>query len=181
MKYMYFGAVVAKALFCAGLTTAAALQQRASTSFKLFAYGGDGTIDGLPVFYSDGLAYAGWKTPSGSSVNTNITVAQTSSSLTIASRNNSTPLNGTSLLYIDVSSAAYSAVGFTATDAAPTKMTTGFIFYGSWAMWEDSAGKITSLFYATPTAQEGLYLLKWNQGVVDDGKSISISLKKRSV
>lgn len=81
------------------------------------------------------------------------------------------------VLYIDTTPKAYAPVGFADKDTT-NATTTGFFFFGAIAMRRDDAGDITSSFYAAPTKQDGLYILKWNQDNVDNSLNFAVALKR---
>ncbi|KAI9645250.1 hypothetical protein NHQ30_005985 [Ciborinia camelliae] len=185
-------------LLCGGLTASAAvIEKRTTGSFHLYAYGGK--IGGLPIYYSDGNAFIGHKAPSGSSVNTNITFAQSSSSewiitptnrnITLSNSNsNSSSTTASSsnsstsspALFINPSSTSLTSVGFTgpATSTNASSYTTqGFISFGNWAMWKSpNTSKIASSFYAKPVA-EGVWQLMWNENEIEDGESVGVAVR----
>ncbi|ESZ91802.1 hypothetical protein SBOR_7818 [Sclerotinia borealis F-4128] len=162
-----------------GLTASAAvIEKRATSSFHLYAYGTG--IGGLPIYYSDGNAFVGNKIPSGSTVNTNITFAPSSSSewiITPTTANVTLTNSKSSALFINPSSKALTNVGFTASDSS-TVATRGFLAFGNWAMWKSpDTSQISSSFYATPVS-DGIWQLKWNADEMDDGSSVGVAIRK---
>ncbi|KAA8575927.1 hypothetical protein EYC84_006092 [Monilinia fructicola] len=131
-----------------------------------------------------GNAFVGNDVPSGSSVNSNITFAPSpSSEWIITPTGNVTLTNSTSpALFINPSTTALTNVGFSG--CAPANGTThngttkGFVAFGNWAMWRDlGTQKLSSSFYATPVST-GVWQLMWNSQEIDDGKSVSVAVRK---
>ncbi|PQE24302.1 cytochrome p450 protein [Rutstroemia sp. NJR-2017a BVV2] len=146
-------------------------------------------------------AYVGKNVPTGSKVNTNITCtipffttlnlfllsSDITNALTVTPTTNNdwviTPTNpdvtipNSPALYIEPSTAALTNVGFTNDGQGETS---GFLLYGNWAMWKGyTTEQLASNFYATPVEGcDNVFSLMWNQGQQDDGKSISVAVRK---
>ncbi|RAL60249.1 hypothetical protein DID88_000029 [Monilinia fructigena] len=80
-------------------------------------------------------------------------------------------------LFINPSATFLTNVGFSG--CGPANGTTkGFVAFGNWAMWRDlGTQKLSSSFYATPVS-EGVWQLMWNAQEIDDGKSVSVAVRK---
>ncbi|KAF2397486.1 hypothetical protein EJ06DRAFT_584419 [Trichodelitschia bisporula] len=168
----------------AAMTGALPLDERASSStFKLYAYGMQKELGGLPMYYADGLAYAGEKL-STASVISDITLAASANDAkswviqSAASNSTGADIVGQAL-YISPSQNA--AVGFVSGTPDSGKTTTGFTSYGSLTFWTDpSSGDWKSSFYAVPVSgQDGIWAINW----LADSKSapdnaIPIGLKR---
>ncbi|KAB8290401.1 hypothetical protein EYC80_010834 [Monilinia laxa] len=146
--------------------SAAVIEKRTQSPFHLYAYG-------------TGNAFVGNDVPAGSNVNSNITFVPTpSSEWLITPTSNITLTNTTSpALFINPSATSLTNVGFSG--CGPANGTTkGFVAFGNWAMWRDlGTQKLSSSFYATPVS-EGVWQLMWNAQEIDDGKSVSVAVRK---
>ncbi|KAK9415954.1 hypothetical protein SUNI508_09914 [Seiridium unicorne] len=134
-------------------------------NFTLYAYGSSSSsgIGGLPVLALDGLAYIVDLTTETSAQN--VTFDLTSSTFT------GTTSDGVeSLLYIPSTSGP---VGFTTTTSDSSKVTSGFGFYGgvAYCYTQDA---ISTLWYAVPTEQSGLWQLTWDS---DSDAAIVVALR----
>ncbi|KAI5851627.1 hypothetical protein DFP73DRAFT_629058 [Morchella snyderi] len=156
-------------------------RQTTDTTFGLYAY--NKNITGLPVFYGDGIAYIGNVLPANltnESVNVTFT-PQTSDSTTWTASPNTTDVEWSTspYLYINPASGAFDSVGFVnSTSDLPTgAVTSGFFFYGQSVMYQGSSGSMDAKFWAEPTSQKDLWILKWNSDGTSQGQSIPVVLK----
>ncbi|KAM3084157.1 hypothetical protein ACMFMG_001743 [Clarireedia jacksonii] len=168
--------LVTPLLLIYGALTASAATINKRDAFHLYAYGTG--IGGLPVYYSDGLAYVGNSVPNGSKVHTNITFTPaTNNDWVITPTSSNVTISNSPVLYIEPSTFSLTNVGFTDIGKGETS---GFLLFGNWAMWKGYDSKqLASNFYATPVEGcDGVFSLMWNEGQQDDGISISVAVRK---
>ncbi|PWY85016.1 hypothetical protein BO70DRAFT_424331 [Aspergillus heteromorphus CBS 117.55] len=147
----------------------AELQKRDDTgAFSLYAWGV--AASGLKFFYSDGLAYAGdsslW--PYGS-VTTDVDFHRVDDVLVTTATTTGITLDSDTLFYIrpvddEVLPVGYTGNGIATPDDA---VTTGFLFYGSYLMWEESSGQLADVFRLKETNVTGVYQVYWDQSSLD--------------
>ncbi|KAJ5772237.1 hypothetical protein N7520_002766 [Penicillium odoratum] len=139
-----------------------------SGSFELLAY--DVTDDGIKLFYSDGLAYAGdsslW---TYGSVTTDVTFKLTDSKLVTTATTSGVTLDSDTLLYIRPTADKVLPVGFTGNDYdTPSDASTdSFLFYGTYLMWEESDGNIADVFRLKESNVSGIYEVYWDTSSLD--------------
>lgn len=73
---------------------------------------------------------------------------------------------------------AFDSAGFVVPDASSGTdiVTTGFTLFGTLAFW-DGDGSYEAAWYATPTDQDGLWILKWNVDNIASEDSTPIAVK----
>ncbi|KAI9688105.1 MAG: hypothetical protein M1822_001611 [Bathelium mastoideum] len=161
---------------------AAVLRNRdTETVGQLFAYGAD--IEGLPVFYGDGVAYIGNSAPSGIDVARNVTFYHPSSSnmSLIADPTESVNAWPSPALYVNDAPDTFAPVGFIDSESSKNATTeTNFLIFGSVVSYEDSSGTLHSQFYATSTSVNGTYKLMWNTNNTFEADSTPVVLKNLS-
>ncbi|OCL07333.1 hypothetical protein AOQ84DRAFT_440255 [Glonium stellatum] len=170
--------------YAGSCVSASALKPRANqatpTTFKLYAYGPNIT-NGLRFFYGDGQAYIGSSAPPSVTQAVNITLTSTDSDTTFLVNADSATTNWTSqpMMYIDTTTNAFEPVGFTTsnTTLSEGEVTEGFGLYGGWAFHLNDAGTVDMNFYASPTEENDVYLVKWNAASTKATDGISIALR----
>ncbi|KAF3761601.1 hypothetical protein M406DRAFT_74551 [Cryphonectria parasitica EP155] len=167
----------------AALTTASPAINTARASSDAaapyFAYGTG--VNGLPLWYGDGVAYLGKFHPSNVTNSANVTLTLSDKSIkTVVNKTNSAdPDVGSSLLYINTVSGAFSEVGFTNDSSTDEHTTTGFGLLGTMLVWENSKGDLDSSWYAEPvTEDQTVYKLLWNTDLVSSDTAVAVVLKK---
>ncbi|KAJ5965596.1 hypothetical protein N7481_012310 [Penicillium waksmanii] len=139
------------------------LEKRDSSSFKLVAYGVASSY--IDIFFSDGLAYAGdaslWEAEG--KVVTDVTFVMHNTELNTTA----TPvskLDAATLFYIRPVEDDVLPVGFTKNghDTPSDAVTSNFIFYGTYLMWEESSGTLSSSFRLLPMNVSGIYQLYYD-------------------
>ncbi|KAH8782454.1 hypothetical protein BGZ57DRAFT_239107 [Hyaloscypha finlandica] len=177
---LFKSASAASLLALCSLSSAASLHHKRTTESGIFlyVYGTDSSGNGPnggPVFYADGLAYAGTAAaPSWATVATNVTFTLDSDSTTTAwtiSPNNSTvSFNSTKSMYIVPTTGSFTQVGFSSSnDTLPTDaVTTGFTFFGTSVAYAASDSDYEMMFWATATNTTGIYALYWNAAASND-------------
>ncbi|KAF2661806.1 hypothetical protein K491DRAFT_687202 [Lophiostoma macrostomum CBS 122681] len=161
-------------LACIGTATS----NQHMTDFKLYAYG-SGLKPGLRLFYGDGLAYIGEKTPSFVTEAVNVTFSESVDGTEFVAKPDTSTAWDQELLYVVNSTDAFDSVGF-ATDGdngTSSNTTSGFGLYGGWAFHQNGDGKIQMKFYATPTDDEDIYLVKWSAGGTQTSGDTPIALR----
>lgn len=124
------------------------------------------------------MAYIGLAAPSNASIVSNVTFSESTSESSvwlIDSAPNATNVTGLAF-GIDPATDAFNPVQYVNTNSS-SLTTSGFQFYGTVVFWVSSSDDWQSLFYATPTGQDGLWALKWNSNGTSDGSSIPVTLK----
>jgi len=87
--------------------------------------------------------------------NTQLTTTATTSGVT---------LGVDTLFYIQPIKKAVTEVGFTGNGAVPSSaVTSNFLFYGPYLMWEESGGEVVDSFRLKVTNVSGVYQLYWDQ------------------
>ncbi|KAK5999268.1 hypothetical protein PT974_01661 [Cladobotryum mycophilum] len=129
--------------------------------FTLYAYGHN--ITGLPIFFSNNLAYIG--SPNLSSGSFNVTFSIANQGLVASPNITNSPgtLLSTYELYIVNSNNAFQQVGFATSGSSPAEATTrGFGFYGHDVMFFDDSGNALSKFWAV-NIQHNQWKMNWNE------------------
>ncbi|OQD76931.1 hypothetical protein PENDEC_c003G04754 [Penicillium decumbens] len=131
--------------------------------FSLIAYGVAPSY--IKIFYSDGLAYAGdsslW---TYGQVTTDVTFVINNTQLTTTATTSGVTLGVDTLFYIQPIEKAVTEVGFTGNGAVPSSaVTSNFLFYGPYLMWEESGGEVVDSFRLKVTNVSGVYQLYWDQ------------------
>ncbi|RAL04496.1 uncharacterized protein BO80DRAFT_499789 [Aspergillus ibericus CBS 121593] len=146
------------------------LEKRNPTgSFSLYAWGV--AARGLKFFYSDGLAYAGdsslW--PYGS-VTTDVTFEITDTELVTTATTDGVTLDSDTLFYIRPTADEILPVGFTGNgiDTLSDAVTDGFLFYGSYLMWEEESGELADSFRLKATNVSDVYQVYWDTSSLDE-------------
>ncbi|KAJ5153178.1 uncharacterized protein N7482_009656 [Penicillium canariense] len=162
MKSSIFSSVLAFAA-CALATPATVqplLKRNPTGSFSLVAY--SLASDYIDIFYSDGIAYAGdsSKWPYGS-ITTDVTFVITDTEMITTATTSGVTLDSDTLLYIRPTDDEVLPVGFTGNGiTVPSDaVTTNFIFYGTYLMWEYGSGSLSDSFRAKETNVTGVYEL----------------------
>ncbi|KAJ5734568.1 hypothetical protein N7533_012971 [Penicillium manginii] len=154
-----------------------------SESYSLYAFGDN--IGGFPMYYADGNAVVGNKTPQNATNVSQVSFTPGESGPMIGNpTSNSTTVNGSSQrafqnqqFYVPSPDSSDHQVGFTQ-NATSNQVTSKFIWYGHFLLVENDSGEYTSLFYAKKTEQEDVFSLQWNITDEDDeGDYISISMR----
>ncbi|KAF2760123.1 hypothetical protein EJ05DRAFT_474030 [Pseudovirgaria hyperparasitica] len=178
---------LAMVAFVAGGVVCSEFHARAATvdaDFHLYAYSLDSTrgeLQGLPVFYGDGKAYAGTAAPAGVSETYNVTLRATTSNTTFTA----TPDNGTlpsqAHFYIDTTTpSSFGDVGFTSSSTNSTQNITGFGLYGAWAFHVGSADDIQMDWYVEETDTEGTWAIKWNNVGSPVSSGVPVALRTQA-
>jgi hypothetical protein len=55
--------------------------------------------------------------------------------------------------------------------------TTGFVFYGNTAAWEDATGTLQTKWYATPFGDTNIWALNWNPASDDSDDKVQVTLR----
>ncbi|KAI9836050.1 MAG: hypothetical protein M1819_001661 [Sarea resinae] len=195
----YFSLLLTCSLFLTKLVSASSsLPPRAddAASFSLYAYGSD--IEGLPIFYGDGVAYTGYATPPNVSQALNVTcqhnvLSFSSSSLTAPvapapndstafqiSPNSSANWTSKPRLAINIAPDAFDPVKFLSPNAtlSDDQIASGFRIYGKdLAYLNSSSGKLQEAFWASNTSQSGAWVLRWNVGGQSHDGSVPVVVK----
>ncbi|GFN15307.1 hypothetical protein AtubIFM56815_003140 [Aspergillus tubingensis] len=163
-------ALAAGALAAPSAEIESSLEKRnPSGSFSLYAWGV--AASGLKFFYSDGLAYAGdsslW--PYGS-VTTDVTFVITDTELITTATTDGVTLDSDTLFYIRPTADEILPVGFTGNgiDTPSDAATDGFLFYGSYLMWEESSGELSDVFRLKETNVTDVYQVYWDTSSLDE-------------
>ncbi|KAJ5652291.1 hypothetical protein N7507_009717 [Penicillium longicatenatum] len=168
MKFTTFTSALALASGALAAPSLAIEKRNPSGSFQLVAYGVASSA--IPMFYSDGLAYAGdsslW---TSGNVTTDVTFTITDTELVTTATTSGVTLDSDTLLYIQPTADEVLAVGFTGNgiDSPSAATTDGFLFYGSYLMWEDSDGTLSDVFRLKETDVSGIYQFYWDMSSLD--------------
>ncbi|CEJ57135.1 hypothetical protein PEBR_31358 [Penicillium brasilianum] len=139
------------------------LKRNPSGSFSLVAYGLESSA--VKIFYSDGIAYAGDSSKwTYGSVTTDVTFVIKDTEITTTATTSGVTLDSDTLFYIRPTADEVLPVGFTGNGVtAPSDaVTTDFIFYGTYLMWEYSDGSLSDSFRAKETNVTGVYELYYD-------------------
>ncbi|KAF2267367.1 hypothetical protein CC78DRAFT_577078 [Lojkania enalia] len=152
------------------------------SNFSLYAYG-TGLNPGLRLFYGDGHAYVGSKAPSFISQAVNITLSEKGDDAQfVATPERTVGWAAQPTMLVDMDTNSFDPVGFTWGNETldNSSSTVGFGIYGGWAFHRNDEGTIEMKFYATPTNESDVYLVKWNGGETKSVDGISISLRTQA-
>ncbi|KAJ5715713.1 uncharacterized protein N7483_012894 [Penicillium malachiteum] len=147
--------------FASGAMSAPSLtveKRNPTGSFELIAYGAESTT--IPMFFSDGLAYAGDSSKwTYGTTTTDVTFVITDTELITTATTSGVTLDNNTLLYIRPTTDEVLPVGFTGNGyATPSDATTEeFLFYGTYLMWEEEDGVLSDSFRLLETNVSGVY------------------------
>ncbi|KAJ6114905.1 hypothetical protein N7486_000683 [Penicillium sp. IBT 16267x] len=147
MKLTTFTSALALASSAAAAPSIAIEKRNPSGSFELVAYGV--ADDAIRMFYSD--------------------VKITDTELVTTATTSGVTLDSDTLLYIQPTADEVLPVGFTGNgiDAPSAATTAGFLFYGSYLMWEESDGILSDVFRLKETNVSGIYQFYWDMSSLD--------------
>ncbi|KAH6661020.1 hypothetical protein BKA67DRAFT_654164 [Truncatella angustata] len=149
--------------------------------FELYAYG-EG-FGGVSIFNWNGLAYLG-----NASLANDTEAAQV---LFIRSSESTTTMVGNPLVAPGETAPSWSNVtyflpsdtttthqtGFAGATTSSDEVTTGFVFYGNTAAWEDSTGALQTKWYALPDADTNLWTLNWDSSTEFSSDKVQVTLR----
>ncbi|KAJ5998983.1 hypothetical protein N7451_006793 [Penicillium sp. IBT 35674x] len=182
MKLTTFTSALALASSAVAAPSIAIEKRNPSGSFELVAYGV--ADDAIPMFYSDGLAYAGdsslW---TSGNVTTDVTFTITDTELVTTATTSGVTLDSDTLLYIQPTADEVLTVGFTGNgiDSPSAATTDGFLFYGSYLMWEESDGTLSDVFRLKETNVSGIYQFYWDMSSLDLSGYLFPTVKDKTV
>ncbi|KGO74887.1 hypothetical protein PITC_043880 [Penicillium italicum] len=141
-----------------------ALQRRYPTgSFSILAYGV--ALEGVKVFYSDGLAYVGDSSQwlSGS-VTTDVTFVFKNSQIIATATNKDYTFDADTFFYVRPTPHKVLPVGFTGNgvDTPDDAKVDRFLFYGRYLMWQNKNGFLCDSFRLKDTDVDDIYQLYWD-------------------
>ncbi|CAI7665973.1 unnamed protein product [Penicillium glandicola] len=132
-------------------------------SFSILAYGI--ASEGINIFYSDGLAYAGDSSQwvSGS-VTTDVTFVLNNSQIIATATNNDYTFDADTFFYIRPTPNKVLPVGFTGNDVdtPDDAKVDQFLFYGRYLMWQNEDGLLCDSFRLKDTDVSDIYQLYWD-------------------
>lgn len=67
--------------------------------------------------------------------------------------------------------------GFVEGDASTDDFTTGFVFYGNTAAWEDSTGALQTKWYALPYEDTNIWTLNWDPSTESSTEKVLVTLR----
>ncbi|KAJ5886668.1 uncharacterized protein N7473_009342 [Penicillium subrubescens] len=165
MKFSIIPSVLALAscVLAAPSTLKPFLKRNPTGSFKLVAYSLESSV--VDIFYSDGIAYAGDSSKwTYGSVTTDVTFVIEDTEVITTATTSGVTLDSDTLFYIRPIANQVLPVGFTGNGVTvpDDAVTTNFIFYGTYLMWEYDDGSLSDSFRARETNVTGVYELYYD-------------------
>ncbi|KAI0127256.1 hypothetical protein BJ170DRAFT_683101 [Xylariales sp. AK1849] len=151
-----------------------------NNQFELYAYG-EG-FGGLSVFNWGGLAYLGNVSLANDSEAANVVFTRSSVDTTTMVGNPEVTQGGarpswSNATYFIPSDTTTHQTGFVEGVAATDQVTTGFVFYGNTAAWENTDGQLQTEWYALPYGDTDLWTLNWNSDGDETEDQVLVSLR----
>ncbi|KAI0149247.1 hypothetical protein BJ166DRAFT_59581 [Pestalotiopsis sp. NC0098] len=149
--------------------------------FELYAYGSD--FGGLNVFNWNGLAFLGNASLANDTEAAEVQFMRSPSSTTTMTGNpvpgpGSSPSWSNVTYYIPADTTTSHQTGFLEVDDITTDdLTTGFVFYGNTAAWEDSTGALQTKWYALPYGDTNLWTLNWDPSTESSSDKVQVTLR----
>lgn len=101
-----------------------------------------------------------------------------SDSTTLTVTANDTETLSATTFFVDNSAGAFEPAGFTSTpESADELVTSGFIVFGNQLVLVDDTGALEQLWWAVPTATDGVWSLRWNVDAVTDDNAVPVVVK----